>query len=182
MGVQVVSSSTAQYSSHTHDILPKKRLCSELYAPYAQYGLGHGSIPKRSTIYSCVVITTGWSSWVLAALAHGVQVVLVICKDPSWRDLIIKHISPSSEIMFRSDITSALSGAPTVDFCFSDEDFSQGKLKSLWLYVQHCIVVARPARQPPVNWYCTPICEDNLDPQLDQGNEEVIRVAVLTFI
>jgi len=25
-------------------------------------------------------------------------------------------------------------------------------------------------------------CEDNLDPRLDQGNEEVIRVAVLTFI
>ncbi len=24
-------------------------------------------------------------------------------------------------------------------------------------------------------------CEDNLDPQLDQGNEEVIRVALLTF-
>jgi hypothetical protein len=45
--------------SYTHDILPKKRLCLELYAPYAQYGLGHGSIPKRSTIYSCVVITTG---------------------------------------------------------------------------------------------------------------------------
>ena len=26
-----------------------------------------------------------------------------------------------------------------------------------------------------------PVCEDNLDPQLDQGNEEVIRVALLTF-
>ncbi len=25
------------------------------------------------------------------------------------------------------------------------------------------------------------VCEDNLDPQLDQGNEEVIRVALLTF-
>jgi hypothetical protein len=25
------------------------------------------------------------------------------------------------------------------------------------------------------------MCEDNLDPQLDQGNEEVIRVALLTF-
>ncbi len=25
------------------------------------------------------------------------------------------------------------------------------------------------------------LCEDNLDPQLDQGNEEVIRVALLTF-
>ncbi len=24
-------------------------------------------------------------------------------------------------------------------------------------------------------------CEDNLDPQLDQGNEEVIRVTLLTF-
>ena len=24
-------------------------------------------------------------------------------------------------------------------------------------------------------------CEDNLDPQLDQGNEEVIRVVLLTF-
>ncbi len=24
-------------------------------------------------------------------------------------------------------------------------------------------------------------CEDNLDPQLDPGNEEVIRVALLTF-
>ncbi len=24
-------------------------------------------------------------------------------------------------------------------------------------------------------------CEDNLDPQVDQGNEEVIRVALLTF-
>jgi hypothetical protein len=92
---------------------------------------------------------------VLAALACGVQVVLVICKDP-WRDLI-KHISPSSEIMLWSDITSALSGIPTVDFCFSDEDFSQGKLKSLWFYVQHCIVVARPARRPPANWYHTPI-------------------------
>ncbi len=26
-----------------------------------------------------------------------------------------------------------------------------------------------------------PGCEDNLDPQLDQGNEEVIRVTLLTF-
>jgi hypothetical protein len=25
-------------------------------------------------------------------------------------------------------------------------------------------------------------CEDNLDPQLDQGNEEVIRVALLTLV
>ncbi len=26
------------------------------------------------------------------------------------------------------------------------------------------------------------LCEDNLDPQLDQGNEEVIRVALLTLV
>jgi hypothetical protein len=26
------------------------------------------------------------------------------------------------------------------------------------------------------------VCDYNLEPQLDQGNEEVIRVALLTFI
>lgn len=64
---------------------------------------------------------------------------------------------PSSEIMLWSDITAVLSDVPAVDFCFSDEDFSQGKQRSLWLYVQRYIVVAIPARQPPAHWYRTPI-------------------------
>ena len=35
--------------------------------------------------------------------------------------------------------------------------------------------------QQIINYTAAHLCEDNLDPQLDQGNEEVIRVAVLTF-
>ncbi len=46
---------------------PKSAFFPELHVPYAQYGLGHGSIPKRSTMLSCVVITTGWPSWMLAS-------------------------------------------------------------------------------------------------------------------
>ncbi len=50
------------------------------------------------------------------------------------------------------------------------------------------VLVARDCSTPLPWWMFESVhlcaeeaCEDNLDPQLDQGNEEVIRVTLLTF-
>jgi hypothetical protein len=154
------SSSTAQQTVPSQGNATKKRPLSDV--PYAQYGLGKGSILHCSEMFSCIVISTGWPSWVLAALSRGVRVVLVICKDLSWKN-VIKYISPCSEIVLWSDIVPVLARLPTVNFSFSDEDFAQGKLKSLWIYVQHYVVVSRAAQQSPANWFCTPINISHFD-------------------
>lgn len=50
-----------------------------------------------------------------------------------------------------------LSTLPTVDFSFSDVDFSQGKLKLLWSYIQSNAVISRPTRRPPIDRFKTSV-------------------------
>ncbi len=90
---------------------------SALDAVYAQYGLRKGYIPEKQEKLLCVVISTGWPSWVISASARGMNIVLVICNDLAWLDLI-QFVSSSSKILVWSKISQGLSGLPTVDFVF----------------------------------------------------------------
>ncbi len=76
------------------------------------------------------------------------------------------------------DLQTALSRGREKDL---QTALSRGREKDLQTQSEDCTCTARNKDSCSDVWV-PHLCEDNLDPQLDQGNEEVIRVTVLTFI
>jgi hypothetical protein len=123
--------------------------------PYAQYGVTSGKLPVRKRgEFSCIVICSGWPSWVWTAMARKMDVMLVIVQDVLWISLI-KAMTPSSEVVLWTEWDDCI--WPNVDFVFSDYDCFQGKLKTLWPYISKLGILSKASRRFPKEWHHTAV-------------------------
>jgi len=146
-------------SDCSKSLLPSKRNSTLIAAdcpdyctvatPYAQYVVTSKKLHFRTAgSRTCIVFSKGWPGWFWAVQARKIQVSLICLQDISWLR-VIKHFSPSTEVIAWSDVGTI--SYPVVDCLFSDYNL-KGTLKPILHYVTQLVVATKALSDPPGQW------------------------------